>query len=397
VDLSLTDTERHFAREVRAWLEANVVSPPDTEDLAESVAWGRAWQAKLAGAGWVGINWPEEYGGRGASPVEVAIFNAEYARSGAPQLVNRVGINLAGPTLLAHGTPEQCRRWLPAIVSAEEIWCQLFSEPGAGSDLSGLVTRAEPDPDADGGDSSGGGSGGGGGGWRVSGQKVWTSYAQFARCGLCLSRTEPGTSGPRGLSLLVVDMEAPGVDIRPLVQITGEAEFNEVFLDAVAVPAGHLVGPAGQGWTVASTTLAHERGTNFPFKEEVVHEGFLTRLFAEAARNGTLDDPDVADALVDAYVSLVVLRTHNWRTLSKLARGGEPGPESSWVKLTWSDMTQQLSEAALAVEGVASGLWGPWQRQWLWSKAASIAGGTSEVQRNVIGERILGLPREQRR
>jgi len=387
VDLSLTGTEQRFARHVREWLEANVETPPDADDLAESVAWGRAWQAKLAGAGWVGINWPEEYGGRGASPVEVAIFNAEYARSGAPQLVNRVGINLAGPTLLAHGTPEQCRRWLPAIVSAEEIWCQLFSEPGAGSDLSGLVTRAEPHaaPDPDGGE------------WRVSGQKVWTSYAQFARYGLCLARTEPGTTGPRGLSLLVVDMEAPGVDIRPLVQITGEAEFNEVFLDEVVVPARHLVGPAGRGWTVASTTLAHERGTNFPFKEEVVHEGYLTRLFAEAARNGTLDDPDVADALVDAYVALVVLRTHNWRTLSKLARGAEPGPESSWVKLTWSDMTQQLSEAALAVEGPASGLWGLWQRQWLWSKAASIAGGTSEIQRNVIGERILGLPREQRR
>jgi len=386
VDLSLDEDERRFAAEVRGWLQANVEAPPDDDDLALSVAWGREWQAQLAAAGWVGIDWPAAYGGRGASPVEVAIFNAEYARSGAAQLVNRVGINLAGPTLLAHGTPEQCRRWLPAIVSAEESWCQLFSEPGAGSDLSGLVTRAEPDPDP-----------GGGGGWRVSGQKVWTSYAQFARYGLCLARTEPGTSGPRGLSLLVVDMEAPGVDIRPLVQITGEAEFNEVFLDGVAVPSGHLVGPAGQGWTVASTTLAHERGTNFPFKEEVVHEGYLTRLFAEAARNGALDDPDVADALVDAYVSLVVLRTHNWRTLSKLARGGEPGPESSWVKLTWSDMTQQLSEAALAVEGVASGLWGPWQRQWLWSKAASIAGGTSEVQRNVIGERILGLPREQRR
>ncbi|MDR3648389.1 MAG: acyl-CoA dehydrogenase family protein [Acidimicrobiales bacterium] len=397
MDLSLTDTEQRFARDVREWLEANVETPPDTDDLAESVAWGRAWQAKLAGAGWVGINWPEEYGGRGASPVEVAIFNAEYARSGAPQLVNRVGINLAGPTLLAHGTPEQCRRWLPAIVSAEEIWCQLFSEPGAGSDLSGLVTRAEPESDARAEPESDARADPDGGGWRVSGQKVWTSYAQFARYGLCLARTEPGTTGPRGLSLLVVDMEAPGVDIRPLVQITGEAEFNEVFLDEVVVPAGHLVGPAGQGWTVASTTLAHERGTNFPFKEEVVHEGYLTRLFAEAARNGTLDDPDVADALVDAYVALVVLRTHNWRTLSKLARGGEPGPESSWVKLTWSDMTQQLSEAALAVEGPASGLWGPWQRQWLWSKAASIAGGTSEVQRNVIGERILGLPREQRR
>jgi alkylation response protein AidB-like acyl-CoA dehydrogenase len=401
VDLSLTDTEQRFARHVREWLEANVETPPDTDDLAEAVAWGRAWQAKLAGAGWVGINWPQDYGGRGASPVEVAIFNAEYARSGAPQLVNRVGINLAGPTLLAHGTPEQCRRWLPAIVSAEEIWCQLFSEPGAGSDLSGLVTRAEPDSHVDRPDPRADGPAAhaerDAGGWRVTGQKVWTSYAQFARYGLCLARTEPGTSGPRGLSLLVVDMEARGVDIRPLVQITGEAEFNEVFLEDVVVPAEHLVGPAGQGWRVASTTLAHERGTNFPFKEEVVHESYLTRLFAQAAHNGSLDDPDVADALVDAYVALVVLRTHNWRTLSKLARGGEPGPESSWVKLTWSDMTQQLSEAALAVEGPAAGLWGTWQRQWLWSKAASIAGGTSEVQRNVIGERILGLPREQRR
>jgi hypothetical protein len=379
VDLSLTERERGFAREVRAWLEANVTPVPDTDDLAESVARGREWQAKLAGGGWVGIDWPAEYGGRGASPVEVAIFNSEYARSGAPQLVNRVGINLAGPTLLAHGTPDQCRRWLPAIVTAEDIWCQLFSEPGAGSDLSGLVTRAEPAPD----------------GWRVTGQKVWTSYAQFARYGLCLARSGADTAGPRGLSLFVVDMEAPGVEIRPLVQITGEAEFNEVFLDDVVVPAEHLVGPAGQGWMVASTTLAHERGTNFPFKEEVVHEGYLTRLFAEGARNGALDDPDVADALVDAYVSLVVLRTHNWRTLSKLARGGEPGPESSWVKLTWSDMTQRLSEAALAVEGPRAGVWGSWQRQWLWSKAASIAGGTSEIQRNVIGERILGLPREQ--
>ncbi len=215
-----------------------------------------------------------------------------------------MGINLAGPTLLAHGTPEQCRRWLPAIVSAEEIWCQLFSEPGAGSDLSGLDHGGPRRVD---------------GGWRVTGQKVWTSYAQFARYGLCLARSEPGTSGPRGLSLLVVDMEAPGVDIRPLVQITGEAEFNEVFLDDVFVPADHLVGPAGQGWAVASTTLAHERGTNFPFKEEVVHEGYLSRLFARPRPTARFDDPDVADALVDAYVSLVVLRTHNWRTLSQLA------------------------------------------------------------------------------
>jgi len=381
VDLSLTEDEQRFADEVRAWLAANVEPAPVTDDLAAAVAWGRRWQARLAAAGWVGIDWPAEYGGRGASAVEVAIFNAEYARSGAAQLVNRVGINLAGPTLLAHGTPEQCRRWLPAITTAEDVWCQLFSEPGAGSDLAGLSTRAERVP----------------GGWRVSGQKVWTSYAQFARYGLCLARSEPGTTGARGLSLLVVDMGSPGLEIRPLVQITGDAEFNEVFLDGVEVPDEHLVGPAGAGWAVASTTLAHERGTNFPFKEEVVHEGYLARLFAEAAANGTLDDPDVADALVDAYVALVVLRTHNWRTLSKLARGGAPGPESSWVKLTWSEMTQQLSQAALAVEGPAAPTWGTWQRQWLWSKSASIAGGTSEVQRNIIGERILGLPREQRR
>jgi alkylation response protein AidB-like acyl-CoA dehydrogenase len=381
VDLSLTDTEERFAEEVRSWLAVNVQRPPDTDDLAEAVAWGRTWQATLAAAGWVGIDWPAAYGGRGATPVEVAIFNTEYARSGAAQLVNRVGINLVGPTLLAHGTPDQCRRWLPSITTATDIWCQLFSEPGAGSDLTGLSTVAEAVD----------------GGWRVTGQKVWTSYAQFARWGICLARSEPGTHGPAGLSLLVMDMQAEGVDIRPLVQITGDAEFNEVFLDSVFVPDGHLVGPAGRGWSVASTTLAHERGTTFPFKEEVVHEGYLSRLFAAAAENGSLDDPDVSDALVDAYVSLVVLRTHNWRTLSHLARGGEPGPESSWVKLTWSDMTQQLSQTALAVLGPEAPLTGTWARQWLWSKAASVAGGTSEVQRNVIGERILGLPREQRR
>jgi hypothetical protein len=381
VDLSLTDAEERFAADVRAWLTDHAETPPDTDDLAEAIAWGRTWQATLAAAGWVGIDWPVEYGGRGASAVEVALFNSEYARASAPQLVNRVGINLAGPTLLAHGTAEQCHRWLPPITTAQEIWCQLFSEPGAGSDLSGLSTAAEAVD----------------GGWCITGQKVWTSYAQFARWGLCLARSQPGSVGSRGLSLFVLDMGAPGVDIRPLVQITGEAEFNEVFLDAVFVPHTHLVGTEGEGWAVASTTLAHERGTNFPFKEEVVHEGHLSRLFAAALANGTFDDPSVADALVDSYVALVVLRTHNWRTLSHLGRGGEPGPESSWVKLTWSDMTQQMSQAALAVMGPAAPLLGPWPRQWLWSKSASIAGGTSEIQRNVIGERLLGLPREQRR
>jgi alkylation response protein AidB-like acyl-CoA dehydrogenase len=309
--------------------------------------------------------------------VHVAIFNAEYARARAPQPVNRVGINLAGPTLLAHGTDEQKQRWVAPILDASEIWCQLFSEPDAGSDLAGLRTTATPTE----------------GGWLLNGQKVWTSYAQFARWGICLARTNPDAPKHAGISYLVVDMDDPGIEIRPLVQITGEAEFNEVFLTDVFVPSDHLVGELDHGWAVANTTLAHERGTNFPFKEQVVHETFIQELFELAAANGTLDDPHVAADLVQAFVELRVLRLHNWRTLSRLARGLEPGPESSWVKLAWSDMTQHLSASAMRVTGPSSALSGRWSRQWLWSGAASIAGGTSEVQRTIIGERLLGLPR----
>ncbi len=197
-------------------------------------------------------------------------------------------------------------------------------------------------------------------------------------------------------------MEAEGIEIRPLMSITGEAEFNEVFLDDVFVPADHLVGGLNNGWAVANTTLAHERGTTFPFKEQVVHEVYLQDLYALAHERGVLSDVDAADALAQSFVELRVLRLHNWRTLSRLARGEEPGPESSWVKLAWTDMTQHLSNTGLELTGEASPLWhgadmlsadGRWQRQWLWSKAASIAGGTSEIQRNIIGERILGLPR----
>jgi alkylation response protein AidB-like acyl-CoA dehydrogenase len=386
VDLNFTDEERGFAADVRNWLESNVALPPPFASVDDEVAWGRRWQAKLAEGRWVGIHWPKEYGGRDASPVQVAIFNMEYARSRAPQPVNRVGINLAGPTLLAHGTEGQKQRWLRRILTAEEIWCQLFSEPGAGSDLAALSTRAVPVDD----------------GWFLTGQKVWTSYARHARWGICLARTNPDAPKHQGISYLVVDMTAPGIDVRPLVQITGEAEFNEVFLDEVFVPREHLVGELDGGWAVANTTLAHERGTSFPFKEQVVHEVYLDELYALAAEREELDEPDVSDALAQAFVELRVLRLHNWRTLSRLGRGIEPGPESSWVKLAWTDMTQHLSGAALGVVGDAAPLWlgaagnpgaGKWQRQWLWSKAASIAGGTSEVQRTIIGERLLGLPR----
>jgi alkylation response protein AidB-like acyl-CoA dehydrogenase len=377
VDLSFTPEEQAFAAEVRAWLADNLNDVPVFDSFDDEVEWGRQWQARLAAERWVGLHWPVEYGGRGASPVQVAIFNAEYARARAPQLVNRVGLNLAGPTLLAHGTAEQKGRWLAKILTATEIWCQLFSEPGAGSDLASLTTKAVATDD----------------GWLLSGQKVWTSYATHARWGICLARTDLDAPKHKGISYFAVDMQAAGIDVRPLTQITGEAEFNEVFLDQVFVPADHLVGDLNQGWAVANTTLAHERGTNFPFKEQVVHEVYLAELWGEAARRGKLDDPQVVDQLAQAYVELAVLRLHNWRTLSRLARGQEPGPESSWVKLAWTDLTQHLSDAALDVVDPESPLWGKWQRQWLWSKAASIAGGTSEIQRTIIGERILGLPR----
>ena len=386
MDLALTPEEEAFGEEARRWLQANVEVPAGFRSLDEEFEWGRRWQARLAADRWVGIHWPEEYGGRGATPVQVAIFNMEYARSKAPQPVNRNGINHVGPTILAHGTDEQKARWLPRILSAEEIWCQLFSEPGAGSDLASLTTRAVATE----------------GGWVLEGQKVWTSYAQFARWGIALVRTDPDAPKHAGLSYLVVDMTAPGVEIRPLVTITGESEFNEVYLSEVFVPSDCLIGALNHGWAVANTTLAHERGTTFPFKEQVVHEVYANELYALAAELGTLDDREVADALAEAVVKLRVLRLHNWRTLSRLAHGEQPGPESSVVKLHWADMTQTLSDAALLVIGDASPLWGEatanpmagkWQRQWLWSKAATIAGGTSEIQRTIIADRILGLPR----
>jgi alkylation response protein AidB-like acyl-CoA dehydrogenase len=377
VDLSFTAEELAFAQEVRTWLAANVDVPARFESIAAEVEAGRAWQARLADGRWVGIHWPEEYGGRGASPVEVAIFNMEYARSRARQPINRVGINLAGPTLLAHGTVAQKQRWLPAILTADELWCQLFSEPDAGSDLAGLQTKAVRADD----------------GWLLSGQKVWTSYAQFARWGICLARTDLEAPKHAGISYLVVDMTAPGIEVRPLVQITGDAEFNEVFFDHVFVPDDHLVGALNNGWAVANTTLAHERGTAFPFKEQVVHEVYLDELWQLAATSDRLDDVEIADALAQSFVELRILRLHNWRTLSRLARGIEPGPESSITKLAWTEMTQALSARALAVVGASAPLQGSWAKQWLWSQAASIAGGTSEIQKSIIGDRILGLPR----
>jgi alkylation response protein AidB-like acyl-CoA dehydrogenase len=401
VDLSPTDAEAALRDEIRTWLRANLPweygkgLPPRFDDLAEEVAFGREWQAKLAEGRWVGVGWPREYGGRGAGPVEHYVVTEELARGRAPELVGRIGVNLVGPTLLAHGTPEQQARWLPRILDASEIWCQLFSEPGAGSDLTSLATRAEP-VDAGSGPT-------GEAGFRLNGQKVWTSYAQFADWGWCLARTDPDAPKSKGISALVVDMHAPGVEVRPLRQITDEAEFNEVFFDDVFVPADRLVGPLHEGWRIANSTLSHERGVN-P-RQLVIHSQLVDELWRLALEQGAFDDPRLAPRLAQAFVEVRMFQLHNWRSISRTAKGADPGPVGSINKLWWSEMSKRLHDTAMAVVGDAQPLWrgaddnpgdGAWQRSWLYYQASSIWAGTNEIQRNVVGERVLGLPREPR-
>jgi alkylation response protein AidB-like acyl-CoA dehydrogenase len=393
MDLSPTADELALRDEIRTWLRANLPweygkgLPPRFEDLAEEVAFGREWQAKLAAGRWVGVAWPHELGGRGAGPVEHYIVTEELARGRAPELVGRIGVNLVGPTLLAAGSEAQQRRWLPNILDASELWCQLFSEPGAGSDLASLQTRAEPVD----------------GGFVLNGQKVWTSYAQFADWGWCLARTNREVSNTKGISTLVVDMHAPGVEVRPLRQITDEKEFNEVFFSDVFVPAEHLVGPRDEGWRIANSTLTHERGVN-P-RQLVVHSQLVDELWRLGLERDALDDPRLAARLAQAFVEVRLFQLHNWRSISRTAKGLEPGPAGSINKLWWSEMSKRFHDTAMAVMGAEAPLWrgatenpgdGAWQRSWLYYQASSIWAGTNEIQRNVVAERTLGLPREPR-
>jgi alkylation response protein AidB-like acyl-CoA dehydrogenase len=391
MNLEATEPEAQLRAEVRAWLREHLPweygkgLPPHFDDLAAEVAFGRDWQAKLAEGRWVGVAWPEEYGGRGAGSVEHFIVTEELARARAPELVGRIGVNLVGPTLLAHGTPEQKARWLPNILSARQLWCQLFSEPEAGSDLASVRTRAEAAE----------------GGWVLNGQKVWTSYAQFADWGVCLARTDPEVPKQRGISYLAVDMRAPGVEVRPLRQITDESEFNEVFFADVFVPREHLIGPENEGWRIASSTLSHERGIN-P-RQLVIHIQLVEELLRLALDSGAFDDRRLRGRLAQAAVEVRLFQLHNWRTLSRLAKGHEPGPEGSALKLYWSEMSKRVHDTVMAVLGPAAPLWrgaqdnpgdGSWQRSWLYYLASSIWAGTNEIQRNIIGERVLALPRE---
>jgi alkylation response protein AidB-like acyl-CoA dehydrogenase len=393
MDLTPTAEQQHLRGECRSWLEANlpweygVGLPPRHASLDDEVAFGRSWQRRLADGRWVGVTWPEAYGGRGAGPLAHYVVQEELARARAPELVGRIGVNLVGPTLLAHGTEDQRRRWLPGILRADILFCQLFSEPGAGSDLASLATRARRS-DAQ-------------GGWIVDGQKVWTSYAQFADWGLCLARTNPDVRNQAGITAFAVDMRAPGVEVRPLRQITGESDFNEVFLAEVLVPDDCVIGDVDAGWRVSGSTLAHERGTN-P-RQLVIHSQHLDEMLRLAAEQGAFDDPHTAQRLAQAFVEVKLFQLHNWRSLSRLEAGQPIGPEGSALKLYWSEMSQRLHRLALDVLGPAAPLAagatdnpgeGEWQRSWLYYQAASIFAGTNEIQRTIVGERVLGLPRD---
>ena len=290
---------------------------------------------------------------------------------------------------MSHGTEAQRQRWIPRIVAGDDVWCQLFSEPDAGSDLASLTTRAEQRD----------------GMYVVHGQKVWSSYAQFANWAIALVRTDVTTPGHRGISMLAIPMTAKGVEIRPLRQITGASEFNEVFLDGVEVPVENRIGPENEGWRVTNTTLANERGASFVWKEQVLHKLAMDRLTDACARRGQLADPVVRQRLVQSWIDVEIFRLHNARTLERLARGDELGAESSLVKLFWANLSQRLYNASVDALGPHALLMpddddaidhGRWALGLLASRATSIMGGTSEIQRNIIGERLLGLPREPR-
>ena len=383
----LAGDDEQFRAELRSWLAEHPPPEVQTAQTIEEAGVLREWQQTLHAGGWVGLHWPVEYGGRGAPPAQVAIYNQELARANAPQLPGGAGVTLVGPTLIAHGTEEQRARWMPRILAAHDVWAQLFSEPDAGSDLSSLSTRAERRGDI----------------YVVTGQKVWSTGAQFADWAIALVRTHPDAPKHQGISLLAIPMTAHGVKVLPLRQITGESEFSEVFLDGVEVLVENLIGPEHDGWQVANTTLANERGASFVWKQQVLNELAIEALWDECRRRGRLRDPVVRQRLAQSRIEVEIFRMHNARTLNRLARGEPIGSESSLVKLFWAGMSQRLSETAMSVLGPDAQLMpddehaidgGRWAMDLLTARANSIMGGTSEIQRTIIGERLLGLPRE---
>ena len=392
--LHATDEERELQAAVRSFLSDHGLSPealPHT--LHERIEALRGWQADCHAAGYVGRAWPREFVGGGRPAVEQIIVDQELAAAGAPEFVNVVGLDVLGPSLLRFGNDAQRRRHVPSILSAQDIWCQGFSEPDAGSDLASLRTRAVEHEDC----------------FVISGQKTWVSWGQFARwCGV-LARTEelsPDRPAHRGISMLIVDMRAPGVEIRPMTQITGHAEFCELFLDNVVVPKENLLGERGDGWKIAMYTLGHERGTA-ALPRQVKLRTWLDRLTRTAAERrlddrALLDDPQAQIALAQAMIGIEVLRHHAYRTVGEFLSGGAVGPESSSVKLLMAEAEQRLAGTAVELLGPTLQHADPnrygedefWQETYLYSRAASVYGGAQQIQRNIVADRILRLPQE---
>jgi alkylation response protein AidB-like acyl-CoA dehydrogenase len=387
VDLSYSAEDEAFRAEIRTWLEDNLTGEfaavkglggpgKDHEAIPERLAWNR----HLAAHGWTGVGWPEEHGGRGLSLWQQVIFHEEYARANAPVRVNHLGEELLGPTLMAFGTKEQQERFLPKILAVEELWAQGYSEPGAGSDLANVQTKARIDGDD----------------WVIDGQKVWTSNAHFSQWLFVIARSEPGSERHHGLSFLLVPIDQDGVDVRPIEQLTGGSEFNEVFLTGARTAADLVVGEPGDGWRVAMGLLGFERGVSV--LGQVV--GFARELehVVGVAENGAIDDPLLRDRLAGLKAELEVMR---WQALRGLSAEDAAGP--SVFKLVWASWHKRLGEVAMDVRGldglVARGA--PYeldddQRLYLFSRADSIYGGSDEVQRNILAERVLGLPRESK-
>src|SRR5947208_4740562 len=364
MDLRDSPDEAAFRERVRSWLADNLPAEP-----------GREWSRKLFDAGFAGLTWPSEYGGRSEPYSHQAIALEEFAKAGAPNHMNVIALGMAGPTIMVHGSEEQKQRYLPEMLSADEIWCQGFSEPSAGSDLSAVRTRIEPRDEH----------------FLVNGQKVWSSLAHLADFCILVGRSDPASERHAGLTYVIADMRAPGVEVRPLRQITGEAEFNEIFFTDVRVPRENLLGEIGGGWQVAMTTLLHERGT-LGFALTGTLDAQVNKLIA-LTRERAADDPIIRDRVAQEWIELQALKLTNYRSLTTLIQTGIPGPEGSGSKLHWSEQHRRLTKLAMEILDVEDdGYCGPQQ---LRSRGNTMEDGTGAILRNILAERLLGLPRSR--
>jgi len=378
MDLTFSPQETAFRDELRSWLAENrPEAAPTSGGEDASYAWRRDWQRRLYDAGWAAPAWPTEYGGRGASLSESAIYFEELGRARVPLPANVLGLLLGGPTLMVWGTDEQKERYLSPILSAEEIWCQGFSEPEAGSDLAALKTRAVKDGED----------------WVVNGQKVWTSGAQYSKWCMLVARTDADVPKHKGLTYFLMDMEQDAVQVRPLRQITGEAEFNELFIEDARIPDENVVGGVGNGWKVALTTLMNERA-GLGFALQIRLRQLLDDTIALAAERGLMEDPLYADELAELHTRCETLRLLAWKGLTDVERYGQPGPEGSLVKWLWSETNQRLTQLAADIVGPTALKSGTsWSYEFLRARGNTIEGGTTEVLKNIVAERVLGLPR----